>query len=434
MEPSHETPLYQRIYSELLGTDLACPLTRLSENYAMDPSLVDTMDRMTDTLFGHSDVNPHDFVMALASSADLRMYFEQQDPAHWDDPWEALLERLFRPREDLAHSPKVQQAHTLRGSKEFWEPVLNSLREYKSLKKNRLQERTAGLTGLEKALRAWQANQAKNWFYSELDRQKASYALEIGRLIEADRADVAHRSVILSDARAKTSAGGKSATASARAIRPGGRPSGMADGGLGTGGTGSFEHTLMHPDETGELSLIATHHEAPIVDIARYRIVVEEGRLRTARTARGDESYLIDSEGEWMRYVLLDDGFLYGDQEISTEDSNRAGAEKGFTLYRKLRSHGSIIGAVTCAGDMVVASGKIVQISNQSGTYQPNGANFAAMALWATRNGVLDEQASYQQFIAAPDGGYDVDAGQLKQLRSRAVDAALNSAKRPSDH
>jgi hypothetical protein len=89
--------------------------------------------------------------------------------------------------------------------------------------------------------------------------------------------------------------------------------------------------------------------------------------------------------------------------------------------YPILQSHGQIGGQVIGAGDMKVSGGRITEITNQSGTWSPQGKHLAMTLKWLVRTGILDENAivggkvTVSQWTSRPDG-YDVDKGKLYEL------------------
>jgi hypothetical protein len=198
-------------------------------------------------------------------------------------------------------------------------------------------------------------------------------------------------------------------------------------------GTGSFKEGLSEtPDLTtlGLPSNVTGYGRGDVKPVAKAKFKVmfsTDGRILT-----NDGAYLIDSNGDKCRYVILleaDGAYLYTDQCIAKGIG--LGAQDVFHNYPTLASHGQIDGTVIGAGDMIVDQGQVIYLDSQSGSFHPTGANLAATLKLFVRTGLISEKqivsgdVSVAQFIAA--GGLDVDEGDLVNLLGAAMAGKLRS-------
>ncbi len=84
------------------------------------------------------------------------------------------------------------------GRTSLWPPVVAAVRDYGTLHVEDVKGRAATLTVLEKAVAAWEQNQSKSWYRSDLDTQKATAVASLKGLVAVERADIQQRMLALS--------------------------------------------------------------------------------------------------------------------------------------------------------------------------------------------------------------------------------------------
>lgn len=300
------------------------------------------------------------------------------------------------------------------GSAKFWQPVKDEMNAYARLRADQVNERMATLTRLDAAMRAWRANQAENWWLSDLDKLKAAALVVLGDMMGRESSDLED----LAAAPVFTPTTSMAIGVGTAVGKPSAGPSGSLTDGLAT-----------TPDNADIGLPRNVQPKNPGGDQRRYRVVVRpDGTLLTH-----DGRFPIDTHGERLRYVMVaeaDGVVLYASQSVSVEDENTLESHESMVAYPELESHAQIDGHVIGAGDFVVSQGRIQWISNKSGTWQPRGANLAATLKLLVRMKVLDEKmivknmVTVAQFVHRPDG-YDVDDGDLVVLYGRIMEGKL---------
>ncbi|WP_405490779.1 hypothetical protein [Streptomyces sp. NBC_00096] len=193
----------------------------------------------------------------------------------------------------------------------------------------------------------------------------------------------------------------------------------------GIGGTTSLGEALSgdaHRPEQMDLDPHVSITSVDPVDAEKFLGVVRDGCLHTH-----DGLYPIDSNGAKLRYLLRIDDVgprLYVDQCLGAQDAATAGG-LGIVQYPTLSSHAQIDGQIACAGDVIVAAGKVTFIDNHSGTYQPTGKNLGAVLKFAKTLGILTDRTEFEQFVSQPNG--KVDKGLSVLLNRAAVWERLNA-------
>lgn len=319
-----------------------------------------------------------------------------------------------RSPETWAGSAAVADIGTYDGSAEFWQPVRALVANYGQLPARGTAERAEVLDALEGAITRWQANQAKGRWQSRLDKKKAQALASLAALIAQERTELRE-------------------AAQAGPPRAPTVPVPTAAVGIGAGagksGTGSFIEAIANTPSLNELGLVRTVQQAEVgaVNKAHCLVTVAGGRLMTH-----DGHYRLDTGGVDMRYlILLEAGqaVFYASQTLSDDDEDGLGHVEA-RAYPILGSHGQIDGTVIAAGDWVVSNGRLTRISNQSGTWQPNGPNLAITLKLLVRMHIVSENAivtgnvTVEQFISRPDG-YNVDAGKLRTILTEALSGHL---------
>jgi len=298
---------------------------------------------------------------------------------------------------------------TYDGSRAYWMPVRDLVAQYAGLRGDDLRQRRATLGALAGAVTAWRANQAKNWWLSDLDKQKASALDALDRLIRDENDDVR------------------------AALQPPQVPRATAPTGIRRRGgsvTAGLEAALDQTPPWSGLGLVPAvlPNDVPeLRDQRKCRVVTANGTLLTH-----DGRYMIDTGGTTARYVLCMEGaapVLYASQTTTDEDSLHAG-RLAMHEYPILGSHAQISGTVVGAGDFSATGGRITSITNQSGTWRPNSGHLAAVLKFLVRAGIVDENdfvtgtVKVKLFISRPDG-YDVDGGELVAIAGRALSGRL---------
>lgn len=329
---------------------------------------------------------------------------------------QAVLGLLGQPSPAVQRSPRswaadatVATIGTYDGSRAYWMPVRDLVAHYAGLRGDDLQQRDATLVALAQAVAAWRANQARNWWLSDLDTLKATALGTLDRLIRDEHDDI--RAAQQPPQLPRTSA-----------------PTGIR--GRAGSATTSFEAALENTPPWTELGLIQAVMPTDVDELrdqTKCRVRAAGGVLSTH-----DGRFRIDTGGTTERYVLCMEGVtpvLYASQALTDADSLRAG-HQAMSEYPLLSSHAQISGTVVGAGDFSATGGRITAITNQSGTWRPDGKHLAAVLKLLVRSGIVDEDAFVTQsvpvklFVSKPDG-YDVDGGELVSILGRALSGKL---------
>lgn len=322
-----------------------------------------------------------------------------------------------------AGTTAVADIGTYKGSAAFWQPVKALVARYGQLPAHDAAGRGAVLDAIEGAIARWQANQAKGRWQSSLDEKKAKALATLAGLIVQERDELRQAAPQLPQAAPQ-----------AAPPRAPAFPIPTAAVGIGTGGgkagTGSFIEAMEHTPPLAELGLVRTVQQAKVgaVNQAHCRVTVAGGGTLMTH----DGAYRLDTGGADMRYLILlevGQAVFYASQSLSDDDDAQLGYLQA-QAYPILGSHAQIDGTVIAAGDWVVSNGRLTRISNQSGTWQPNGPNLAVTLKLLVRSGIVSENAivtgdvTVQQFISKPDG-FNVDAGKLRTILTRALSGQL---------
>ena len=374
----------------------------------------------------------------------------------------------------------VKAIQSYDGSAKFWQPVKQKLSAYAAAPSE------LTLDVLKAAIDKWRDNQANNRSLNERDLTKAMALRRLEELINEKTAksgvsqtppvsttqQIPAQQLPVSTTQqipAKTSTASTAQTSTMStaqqipvsttqqvpvSTKRTGIGSGQGEPGAAKKGSKSFQDALAKTPDTSNLGLVAAVQQQDVekVDQDKCKVqVAEDGTLRT-----WDGKHLIDSEGVKIRYVLTVEGEDLGlwasqsfvhttppaentempaeSSETPDENPEKPRAMLEALNYPILQSHGQIGGQVIGAGDMKVSGGRITEITNQSGTWTPQGKHLARTLKWLVRTGILDENAivggkvTVSQWTSRPDG-YDVDKGQLYQLLPGGMAGKLASRK-----
>lgn len=320
-----------------------------------------------------------------------------------------------------AASPTVARISGYSGSEEYWQPVRGLVDQYSLIDDQEVEDRREILAKLSMAIRKWRDHQAKNLWDSSLDKKKAKALLELEGLMKQEIEEL--------NAPSRRIAGPSRPTMSSAPMAIGSRASSQSRNPIGP--SSSFLDALASTPQESHLGLtrhVQQKDVAPLGNQQKCRVTVAaDGKMMTH-----DGLYSLDSEGEWVRYVMLierDATVFYASQVVAEADAGKIGW-RGFVDYPVLTSHAQIAGTVVAAGDMVVNEGRVQEITNQSGTWQPSGKHLALVLKRLVRMGIVGEDAlvagrvTVQQFISRPEG-YDIDAGHLVQIMGDAMNGKL---------
>jgi hypothetical protein len=324
--------------------------------------------------------------------------------------------RVWREPARLSRQKDVLAILSYKGSTKFWMPVRDAIELYVTLEGHQTVQRKATLDRIASAITAWRGNQRKNLYLSERDEMKASALRAFQGLMAEEYADLDEPAAI----------------AVVQLPTPTAALSTESPDSLPKQGSRSFEAGLDHTPAQDKLGLIRTVMPREVRELTDQNQclarIASDGTLWTH-----DGRFAIDSGGAAIRYVLGaadPDPVLYISQDISESDQSRlSGAEH--MRYPMLDSHAQItVASVIGAGDVKVAAGRILSISNQSGTWQPRGSNLAHTLKFMVRIGLIHEAAivsgavTVQQFISTAQG-YDVDKGILLDLIGAGMQGKL---------
>lgn len=340
-----------------------------------------------------------------------------------------------------ARNPTVNEIWSYKGSAEFWMPIRQRAEEYAGLKKNQKEKRKETLENLSLDIDRWHAHQKAKWGFSgDSDKLKAAALEKLSAMISAELAELGGPSLPEPEVASGSPPASAPVTPEKKKV-PVRLPEGWKDS--VPGGPPRSAPVKPEKEASSDEDLVLVPNvmlqevKALSGDQRNCRVVMKGGRLWTH-----DELFPIDSGGAKIRYVVLAEGMqpvLYASQAYSErggedalfasggggEPGGGGGKSKGVPSlgsdYPVLTSHAQISGNAIGAGDMVVSDGRITSINNQSGTWQPKGANLARTIQLLVDMGLLSEDAivkgevTVSQYLHAPQG-LDVDAGQLKAL------------------
>jgi len=140
-----------------------------------------------------------------------------------------------------------------------------------------------------------------------------------------------------------------------------------------------------------------------------------------------DDSTDVAIEEGTTRYLIV---FEAGQPVLYASQLHKG--EGRLDLYPTLTSHAQIGGNIVGAGDMTIKAGRVIALTNKSGTWLPRGPHLVATLRWLVLVNIISADAVYngtvkvEQFIKnESDDGQNPDDGDLYRILGEALRGKL---------